>query len=375
MSKGAEITGNSIPRILWVDDQPKFISQLGELLAAAGMAMHIDIATSLQEAEERVERNRYSALVADLCLDEFDRASNSGALLLARLTRKARHLPKFAFSGYLNDPIYRADLDESEIIASEDKEIVFPPEGPGEVQFFKDLYRWAQMSSEVKDVEPETVSYSDYVANPATYSKSIASHWKRHGSWITNELERLGFTWGVVCGTSVVAGSHDIFDFPTESAVRKIGEQHNLVPFAYSLPTPIETIAWGFTSFKNDRFPRIAIKVKLSSWLDDFDTGAMQTHVSSRLVPLSMFDALMDGHHLGIPHKVATKQVELTLVASDGSERTRTMPVAVIEDWDNSGFVKVNSTRQILIGRDVLRAFPVEVTLRARDGKSYVKFV
>jgi CheY-like chemotaxis protein len=373
--KGTEESqGMDIPLILWVDDQPEFIRQLSILLSAAGMSMNIEVATSSEEAERKLEATRYSAIVADLCLDEYDRASNSGAQLLAKLSRTARHLPKFTFSGNNSDPTYQADLEEAHIIASADKETRIPRSGVGEVLFFRELYKWARNHAEVVNIDPERIAFEKYLGDPDKYRDAVMSHWAKHGGWITDELSKLGYAWGVVCGTAIVSGSPDLFDFPDEVEIKEIGRLHNLVPFAYSLPTPVETITWIPTKFPEDRFPRIAIK--LSTLLhDDFDTGAMQTHVSSDLVGLSIFDSLRPGSHLGMPHKSATKRVKVTLVADDGVERTEVMPLVVVTDWDTSGFVKVNGLRKVLVGRDILRAFPVEITLNSKTGKSGMRFV
>jgi CheY-like chemotaxis protein len=374
MTDDQEVASKALPKVLWVDDDPGFLESIEELLRLADMPLDIEVARSLHEAESMLLRHEYSAVVADYCLDEFDRSSNSGAQLLAQLTRSARQLPKFAFSAHLEDPAYRNHVAQAEIVASAAKDTEFPDSGLGEVAFFVQLHEAAAEYSQVVQVEPERLSFSAYMKSPEKHKELLKSHWPRNGNWITAELKGRGYMWGVFCGNTLVEGSADLFDFPSEERLMEIGKAHNLVPFAYSLPTAIESVQWSPTIYSQDRFPRLAVKLQKLHY-DDFDTGAAQTYVSSDLVRLSPLDALRKGHHLGRPFWATTKRINLVLVAHDGSERTAPLAVVVVNDWANTSFVDVNSTREVLIGRDVLRAFEVEIVLNSKTGHSKVTFI
>jgi len=152
-----------------------------------------------------------------------------------------------------------------------------------------------------------------------------------------------------------------------------LGRKNGLIPFAYSVDLPVEA-NWGYTRYVNDRFPRLAVKVA-SLDLDDFDTGAMQTHLSDELLPLTGNEAMVDHVHLGRPYRSATTRVDINLIAHNGAERTASIPVRVVENWASSPFVTVNPSRKMLIGRDILRAFRVEIRLNSLTNRSEVHFI
>ena len=370
-----------LPSVLWMDDQPEFIRGLERILSKSGMPLSIESATSIDEAQQRLHEKQYSAFVADCRMSNFDPAGANGAAFLLEVNQTYPALPTFVCSAYLDDAMYEKRIRDSNAIVRADKTRELRLSGVKNDVFFSALYSWATAFDAVKSLRPETILYGDYMRSPDSFSSQIECHWQRHGLWITKELTRRKHLWGVVCGENIVASSDDLFDFPDEEALQRLGLDHNLIPFAYSLPLPPEqnngSHQWNATKYPKDFYP--CIRLRLTDIVsDDFDTGAIQTHVSDELVPVGLLDAVRGaaaGVHLGQSYRSVTKNIKVCLIAEDGTERESNLTVSVVKDWQNSPFVDVNGRRKILIGRDILRAFKVEISLNSVSMKSTIKFL
>jgi len=201
----------------------------------------------------------------------------------------------------------------------------------------------------------------------------LNAHWWKHRVWIDSFFRKKKAAWVVACGERIVAWSGDMLEFPRESDLIKMGEETDLVPFAYTAPMPIEesTLAgestpWAATNYPGDAYPTIAVEIEGVSVEDDFDTGALQTMVSDEVVKKKFLDRWR-GHstlHLGESYEWFSRMVDVIVVCEDGTRIETSLPVAVVKEWSVSPFVRVNGSRKILVGRDLLRAVPnIEIIL------------
>jgi hypothetical protein len=142
---------------------------------------------------------------------------------------------------------------------------------------------------------------------------------------------------------------------------------------------PEESIAaWSPTQYKNDYYPRLKVRIDGREVVDDFDTGAMMTMVSSDIVKKGELNFTMTastGSHLGAMYSYFPARASIEIQDGQGNWEARKMPLAVVEDWGNSPFIRINRTRSALIGRDILRAFPVEITLNTASRTTTVRLI
>jgi CheY-like chemotaxis protein len=360
-------------RVLWIDDEPHFVKNYRGILEGEQYPVKFDIAKSLKEAARKVKRGRFDAVIVDCKMDKRD-ASANGAEFLLRLNQEHK---------YAHQQGYRRYLEQSYaiVIHSKIKEFELPL---SKEPFFIEVVKRAQDYVPVKDAYPERVEFAKYVRDPAKYSAAIKGHWQKHGHWISVEMGRKNFVWCVVCGSEIVKGSKDIFEFPTELELHNMGETFNLVPFAYTEPLlPEDTLAnvpdrmWSKTVYENDYYPTLCVKIGVNDLVGDFDSGAVQTIVSDQLIEPGILDSprKRSAMHLGKPYVYFPKKVRLSITDADGSEQTQEIPVSVVEDWDNSPFTAVNQSRKTLFGRDILRAFQLEVSLDSKRRITRVRFL
>lgn len=384
MSGKATQLAPAIVSVLWLDDKPETVRPFKQLLDKERnrTGIDIDIATSIERARELLKTDAYDALVVDLRMDDFD-LSSSGAEFLLEVNKTNKCLPTFVCSSFLDDATYLDDLGRSYAIQIASKNDRF--DRPlMKAPFFEAIYKAAESYQRVKAFKPEQISFTAYMKDPSRYAIQTDTHWQKHRHWITTEMARRGFKWAVVCGNKVVIGDNDTFRFPTEDELIDIGTRENLIPFAYSRPLLPEDTSVGVSGStgwnsmgSDDHYPTIKATVGKLVLEDDFDTGAGCTFVSDAIVrkgPLNFWRDL-DGVHLGKSYRYFVKREQLDLWDLGGTTQTSEVMITVVKDWDNSPFVEVNKNRRILFGRDVLRAFKVEVHLDSLNHVTWVRFL
>ena len=366
-----QVLSTGLALVLWVDDNPGAVESLRRQVAnePETLGLQINVVKSGNEALREVATGNYDALVMDCKLDEFDDFAN-GAVLLLEINQTSKDLPTFVYSGFLTDEPYLEPLLESYAILQLSKLETF--EQPlSRDPFFRALSLRARQHAAVKTCYPEKIEFHKYLKNSAKYAKEVDTHWQKYGYWIQTEMARRGYAWCVVCGDNIVRGSKNPFDYPDEESLMHLGHETNLIPFAYSAPLhPEESYVpdgnqWHPTKHEGDYYPTIRLRIATTDIEDDFDTGAVRTHVSNRLVQRGLVDFWRESEHLGQPYRFFSKTVPASVTGSDGRVETGFLAVNVVEDWERSPFVLVNKKRGCLVGRDVLHSFDLEVVLNS----------
>lgn len=372
---------DTIP-ILWMDDEPEFLDILSQELLDEGVPLSVEPVTTIAQAEKKLESHQFCGLVVDCRMSNEDPAGHNGASFLLAVNKKYRHLPTFVYSAFCLGPSYARALEASYAIYKADKTERWP-RPLANWSLIDAVTRYAAAYKRVKEFEPEKIQFHLFVQDPEEYAESVAVHWDRHKHWILEDLRRKAATWCVVCGTEIVEASSKLSEYPNEAALRRIGEQKGVIPFAYSLaflPESInahstEVTPWNRTKYSGDYYPTIRIAIGETYLTDDFDTGAYQTHVSDEIVKRGILDAVRDSDHLGQSYRFFTKKIKVGLTDERGAEQVGETPVSVVLDWDDSPFVAVNRKRRVLVGRDILRLFCVDVSLNSSAKQSRIRFV
>ncbi len=344
-------------RVLWMDDNSSYVRDVAESLDRAGWELCIDVAASIAQAREMLTSGRYCALVADCRMDDDAPAANNGAEFVRIINDQYPALPTFVLTSYLNDPLYADALRRARPLMAASKLDPLPKKVT-DMPLLRALRSNAQRYMEVRDEAPERVSLEVFIRDVANRGEIIRLHSRKHWTWIEREMLNKKLLWCVVCGSEVVAGSSDLATFPEDEELMRIGERARLVPFVYSLPAPIESIAsvWASTRYADDWYPTVAVEIGSKQLSGDLDTGAFQTHVPDWMVQRGLFAATQQSAHLGRKFEFFTSKTDLVLSRESGERETVRIAVCAVCDWERSPFVEVNPRREALIGRDVLRA-------------------
>jgi hypothetical protein len=90
---------------------------------------------------------------------------------------------------------------------------------------------------------------------------------------------------------------------------------------------------------------------------------------------IRLWDSWRAGEHLGGGYDFCTKRIDIGVVGDDGTVEMANIPVNVVKRWGGTTFVKYNIHRRALVGRDLLRAIRMTVTLDSNDHETRVTFL
>lgn len=88
----------------------------------------------------------------------------------------------------------------------------------------------------------EKVAFSDFVKDPSQYAAKTQAYANLRHEWVSEEMCGRGWSWIVLCGGEVIAGSSNLDDFPNNEQLAELGERHGFIPFGYMVPDDPEEI-------------------------------------------------------------------------------------------------------------------------------------
>jgi hypothetical protein len=140
-----------------------------------------------------------------------------------------------------------------------------------------------------------------------------------------------------------------------------MGDRDDLVPFLFEAPLVEEIPSHSRWSKlrRGDAYPTIPLAIDGEVLEADLDTGSHATFLDGQRLSFEA-STWFEGRHLGQSFHWTPGRALLT-VSADGSRIARDMPARFVHDWGNSPFVRINSARKALVGRDFLRAFSLRL--------------
>lgn len=195
---------------------------------------------------------------------------------------------------------------------------------------------------------------------------------------VEREFERRGAAWLIVVGDDVVAASPDPTGLPSPEEVLRYGESTGRVAYLFEAPLIEELMAWRspWSLLRGpDRYPTLPLAIEdlpqPRAIVADLDTGSPATFVDAAVVVTPVI-TWFTGHHLGSRFLWSPARIELHITPADGQVRRGSLAVRRVRSWRASPFVRINSSRTMLVGRDLLRAFGLTILLAASRAESEV---
>lgn len=195
-------------------------------------------------------------------------------------------------------------------------------------------------------------------------------------NWIENQLQVRDAAWLMVVDGQVIDHGESLEDYPEEAEIRKVCEETGKFPFVFvsdlMLAVEESTTTWHRTAYSNDYYPTLGLQLlNLDRTNDieliaDFDTGASSTFtgldrlVSGGIVETSLFDVPHIATHLNQRYSYVLKHVLVQVSMLEGPNNETRETVICVRDWHNSPFVRINPSREMLVGRHL----PAKMTLR-----------
>jgi hypothetical protein len=232
--------------------------------------------------------------------------------------------------------------------------------------------------AEEEGQDPFAVSLDDYLRLSEDerfelVRRATAIAWDR----VERELTSHRLAWLVLVGNDIVASSDDPASIPTPAGVLAYGRDKGLVGYLFTadLIEELPSTADWVPIRGADRYPTLPMAIERDgdfyAVTADLDTGSHVTVIDRDLLRNEP-ETWLAGRHLGQPFFWSPVRARLRVATTGGSALDEALPAWQVRDWSSSPFVRINPSRRVLAGRDLLRAFGLHVVLRASDGRSEI---
>jgi len=189
-------------------------------------------------------------------------------------------------------------------------------------------------------------------------------------AWLEEKFASLNALWLMIVDGEVIASGTTKKDYPKPARISEICRQTEKYPFIFindnALTIEESSSAWnriGATDF----YPTIPLSLNSDSGsaalIADFDTGSASSFadydflLAHNVVQRDDREYVEDSVHLSQAYEFISKTVTIKMTTNSGKEVALETDVYCVENWARSPFVKINSQRLALIGRDLLLEF------------------
>lgn len=346
--------------VSWVDDHPTQVTGISNVMQIRaeeeiGISLKIDIVKSPDEVIERAAS--LSGVILDIQLDEKEKID--GVIAAEQIRGSSPWLPVSFVSAYLEQNERRV------------KEIrnVGPVLDRTEIGTYKSAdYIKSLLNTVTCYALSKHIGLTSWTWDELKSKENVDDYIKLHAAIFQNpireELYRRGWAWLVICGEKIVIGSKEFNEFPSYDQRYELSKRHGSVAFTYSRPILSEE---SEHDLKLSYYPSLKLEVDGNQLSSDFDTGTNQTIVSDKFVQKEPLATIENSTHFGVKYYYSMTQRAFSIVesCSEGVGRIDSVkvPIAIIEDWHNSPWIKINPAREALLGRDVFDDSRVKLSL------------
>jgi hypothetical protein len=185
-----------------------------------------------------------------------------------------------------------------------------------------------------------------------------------NSDWLERKRAELGARWMIVVDGMVLAHGPTWANYPSDEELDELCHNTGKMLLLHAAPLLIEEgLPWHPTIYPADLYPTLPVTfMRNGQSIDveaDFDTGSPDTCLDADLltsqgvIQVAPSTPWRRDSHLGRDFWFTAKDVEVSLTAADGSQRSEVHRVQCIRGWAQSPFVLVNPNRTALVGRDL----------------------
>jgi len=185
--------------------------------------------------------------------------------------------------------------------------------------------------------------------------------------WLQERFASLNAFWLMIVDGQIVASGTTKKDYPKPTRIMEVCRQTGKYPFIFindkALAIEESSSAWNRID-ANDFYPTIPLSLNSdfgsATLIADFDTGAASSFVSydfllaHKVVQRDAREYVENSVHLSQTYEFISKTITVKMTTISGKEVVLETDVYCVENWTRSPFVKINSQRLALIGRDLL---------------------
>lgn len=363
------------PKILWVDDDPKFLNPTIKIFKKRGF--NFDSYTSSLKALNIVKKRsqKYAVIVVDLSMPELN-----GVDFIRSVRSENHKIPIIIASAYNGQPNWEEEIERlGEEFERIDKPIsVVESEDFTKIMemFSKYISNKATGRAEEGDNSVDVnISLEEFWEMPIEHQLIISdSIYKKNKIKINSFFENNGGSdWLVIDGNT-----QEIFLWglknkePYLDDLNEIAEMRKSPIFLFSRPKIIQQTVcnWEYHARTKDYYPSLAVDISNNAIISgDFDTGAVDSYIGLEeltrkdrsLIP-KRFQWGSSPDYFGGTFKYFTLRIKADVVGVSGRVKTE-FDARIVASWEQSAFYTQFGNKNALFGRNMLNnpEFPLKL--------------
>lgn len=370
-------------RMLWLEDDNNLLNNVLNRLKR--WQFNVYSAKTLDEFNQKYTSNNFDIVLVDLLLKGKNQ-NGSGIDAINSVREKNKKIPIFVLSAFLDDSFWINQLNKLitngriekplPVISNESNQIKLLLHDS--IGLYQKGLRWAKLKKAVDYIsfsEINKMNDKDIIM----YKKEV---WEKNKKWLLKKFFEEDIQWVMILEDEIIESSTPKNKI-SQRRIAEFSKKTDKFPLVFIRPPIIEECDWSNISRRKskiiDYYPTIQISVgskksHLKKITSDFDTGADKTHISDEIInSCSPFDPISEGFHFG-NYIFSEKKLVVALTDENGITKYKNVDIAIVHEWINSGFVKINPDRKALVGRDILAIFPLELKLLSKSKKTIIHF-
>lgn len=354
-------------QVVWLENRPDLVQGWVNVMNRVNPArMAVHVTGSVDEIQALPEHQRPDAWIVDLKLEQ----RIDGIGVAKRIRQADPVIPLRVVSSYIQE--YADELETiTNLTGIHDRNgLTDDPFADFRTRVEEDAiaYRLFQ------HLRISDVTWHQFLEHP--YQKQLTKiHWRLFSSYVREYMGRRGWAWAVVCGNRIVSGSSKLSTFPDIEKKEEIALRYGRVPFVYTRPIVSEEGRSGLGHLL-DHYPEVRVTVHGVTVHGNLDTGTSQTLVSDRVCTPELASVYEESVHFGKRYEYCVNRRSVIFGGTGPATSVLgpvDMPVAIVTDWSESPWVRVNPRRQALVGRDIFALESTEVRIRSSSDRKGVE--
>ena len=347
---------------IWIENRPDLVEgYINSIRRYSNHSIDLHVATNHSKAEELADDLTPSGYVLDIKLS----GDVDGITIAKRIRQRNRVIPIEFVTSYKNE--YQRRLKEVDNVGGVYDRLSLKDEL---FDGFKKTLTEQLFSYRIyTHFDLENMTWLAFVKHP--HREEIA----RAHSYLFSRMARTvmlnrSWNWVVICGDKSVTGGKSLSRFPSFEDKKELARKHGAVPFVYS--RPIISEEGGSLGALLDQYPKAIIGINGRQVLANIDTGTNQTMISDHVTDPEPGSVPEKGVHLGKRFEYYINKRSVTLQSVKNGKQSVgpiMMPVAIIDDWKTSPWIKINPRRGALVGRDIFAVESLSLQITSSAGR------
>lgn len=353
-------------RILWLEDRKSEVENYASTIRSkAKQPVFFRFASTYKTACKMIDSELFHCIIIDIRL----RGGPDGIQFAIVVRQRNMLVPIFFVTSFQSE--YAQALKEVFHVSG-----VFPKTdlfGTGFRRFYRLLIRRALEYAEYEKSGLDDMTFEQFLEH-ASQNELAKLHWHMNRSWIHEYMAKNNLAWIMVCKSEVVAQSETMDTFPDARQRMRYAKRHKGIPFIYG-PRIVSEERIPSAPLYLEYYPIVPYSVAGSVKEGNLDTGTNISLMSDQVLKPQSAPTLQSDIHLDEEFYYSMQVSDIKL-HDHGDQRTSIpirLPIAVVESWDRSPWVRVNPDRTAVFGRNLFAKKDLRIRLESHTSSKSMR--